>query len=194
MGICSELAIRNVLIVQVSPHTRRTIEEHDAARRLMFRAREDGSLPKGYGGAGLIGMHDLNPFPQSSAEIAAGAVAVRDDNYRIQVAEDGIHIYSRQGYQVVTDPFSAYPQLNVATDGPHAFYLGYELAKAESAWVLGKRYAQDNPLDWGIAADKKPIDVTQCAPVGTTLKAKREAKLSRDLNKQRSDPPDATEE
>jgi hypothetical protein len=39
LGICSELAIRNVLVVQVSPHTRRTIEEHDAARRMMFAAR-----------------------------------------------------------------------------------------------------------------------------------------------------------
>ena len=38
LGICSELAIANVLIVQVSPHTRRTIEEHDAARRILFAA------------------------------------------------------------------------------------------------------------------------------------------------------------
>lgn len=45
LGICSELGIRNVLIVQVSPHTRRTIEEHDAARRLMFRAKKDESNP-----------------------------------------------------------------------------------------------------------------------------------------------------
>ena len=28
LGICSELQIRNVLCVQVSPHTRRTVEEH----------------------------------------------------------------------------------------------------------------------------------------------------------------------
>ena len=62
LAICSELFIQNVLIVQVSPHTRRTIEEHDAARRLMYRAREDESLPKGYGG-GLTSLHDLNPYP-----------------------------------------------------------------------------------------------------------------------------------
>ena len=43
------------------------------------------------------------------------------------------------------------------------------------AVALGKRYAQDNPLDWGIAADKKSEDLTQCAPESTTLKAKREA-------------------
>lgn len=175
VGICTELDIANVLIVQVSPHTCRTIEEHDAARRLMYRAREDGSLPKGYGGNGLIGLHDLQPFPVTSAEIAASAATVRDDNYRIQVAVDGIHIYSRQGHQVVTDPFAAFPNLGVEADGAHAFYLGYELAKAEIALELGKRYAQDNPLDWGIAAEKKSQDLTQCAPESTTLKAKRDA-------------------
>ena len=175
VGICGELRIAHVLAVQVSPHTRRTIEEHDAARRLMFRARADGSLPKGYGGAGLIGLHDLQPVPLSSLEIAADAAAVRDDNFRIQVAADGIHIYSRQGHHTVTDPFDAFPKLGVSADGGHAFYLGYELAKAEIALALGKRYAQDNPLDWGIATDKKSEDLTQCAPVGETLKAKREA-------------------
>ena len=41
LGICSELFIRNLLVVQVSPHTRRTVQEHDAARRIMFAAREE---------------------------------------------------------------------------------------------------------------------------------------------------------
>jgi dihydropteroate synthase len=31
----------------------------------------------------------------------------------------------------------------------HAFYLGRELEKAETALKLGKRYVQDQPLDWG---------------------------------------------
>ena len=38
-GLCSELDIRNVLVVHVSPHTVRTIEEHDLARRILFAAR-----------------------------------------------------------------------------------------------------------------------------------------------------------
>lgn len=172
-GICSELRIANVLIVQVSPHTRRTIEEHDAARRLMFRAREDESLPKGYGG-GLLSLHDLIPYPQSDREIAASANDVRDDNYRIQVGESGIHVYNRQGHQVAVDPFDLFDKLGVENDGGHAFYLGYELAKAEIAYQLGKRYAQDNPLDWGIAADKKSEDLIRHAPEGATLKAKKE--------------------
>ncbi|MBX9925409.1 MAG: dihydropteroate synthase [Hyphomicrobiaceae bacterium] len=175
VGICSELEITNVLIVQVSPHTRRTVAEHDAARRLMYRAKEDGSLPKGYGGNGLLGLHDLNPHPLAAAEIAVGAAQVRDDNFRIEVSDEGIHVYSRQGHHVVTDPFAVFDKLGVEADGGHAFYLGYELAKAEMAWRLGKRYAQDNPLDWGVAAKRAAVDLTTPSAEGATLKAKREA-------------------
>jgi dihydropteroate synthase-like protein len=173
LGICSELKIQNVLLVQVSPHTRRTIEEHDAARRLMFRAREDESLPKFYGG-GLLSLHDLIPYPQTDAEIRAGAAEVRDDNFRIQVGDEGVHIYSRQGHHVARNPFDLFPKLNVDADGAHAFYLGYELAKAEIAMQLGKRYAQDNPLNWGVAADMKSEDLIRHAPEGATLKAKEQ--------------------
>lgn len=171
LGICSELKIRNVLVVQVSPHTRRTVEEHDAARRLMFRAREDESLPKSYGG-GLLSLHDLVPYPMSVAEISEAAAGVKDANFRIHVGEDGVHIYSRDGHHVARDPFDLFPKLKVDQDGAHAFYLGYELAKAEIAMQLGKRYAQDNPLDWGVAADKKSEDLIRHAPEGATLKAK----------------------
>ncbi len=173
LGICSELHIQNVLIVQVSPHTRRTVEEHDAARRLMFRAREDQSLPKFYGG-GLLSLHELRPFPLSSAEITANAAGVRDANYRIEVTGDGVHIYNRDGHHIATDPFDLFPNLGVEADGSHAFYLGYELAKAEIALALGKRYAQDNPLDWGVAADKKSEDLIRHAPEGATLKAAKD--------------------
>ena len=176
LGICSELKIQNVLIVQVSPHTRRTIEEHDGARRLMFRAREDESLPKGYGG-GMLSLHDLLPNPMTDAEIRAAASEIKDDNFRIQTGNDGVHIYNRQGHHISRDPFELYPKLGVEADGAHAFYLGYELAKAEIALALGKRYAQDNPLDWGIAADKKSEDLTRHAPEGATLKAKEGATL-----------------
>jgi len=32
--------------------------------------------------------------------------------------------------------------------------MGVELAHAEIAHRLGKRYVQDQPLDWGCAADR----------------------------------------
>ena len=179
LGICSELVIRNVLVVQVSPHTRRTVEEHDAARRLMYRAREEQSLPKGYGG-GLLSLHDLRPFPLSGAEVAAEAADVRDQNFRIAVTAEGLHVYNRDGHHVAKDPFALFDRLGVGTDGAHAFYLGYELAKAEIAWRLGKRYAQDNPLDWGVAAEKRAEDLTRHAPEGATLEAKRARARERD--------------
>lgn len=193
LGICSELAIRNVLVVQVSPHTRRTVEEHDAARRLMFRAREDQSLPKGYGG-GLLSLHELLPFPYDAAEVRSHADAVRDPNFRIEVTADGLHIYNRDGHHSATDPFELFDKLGVAADGAHAFYLGYELAKAETAWRLGKRYAQDNPLDWGVAADKRSDDLTRHAPEQATLKAKRDHTAKRDNSAgERGDDNDASD-
>jgi dihydropteroate synthase len=186
LGIASELKIQNVLIVQVSLHTRRTIEEHDAARRLMFRAREDQSLPKGLGG-GLLSLHDLKPFPAGGEEIARWAAEVRDLNFRIEVADDGIHIYNREGHHVATDPFDLFPKLAVESDGSHAFYLGYELAKAEIALALGKRYSQDNPLDWGVAADRKSEDLIHHAPEASTLKAAREAKRQAQKERRHAD-------
>lgn len=187
VGICSELAIRNVLVVQVSPHTRRTVEEHDAARRLMFRAREEHSLPKGLGG-GLLSLHDLRPFPLSAAEIAEAARAVRDANYRIAAAEDGVHVYNRDGHHVSARPFDLFPRLGVEGDGAHAFYLGYEIAKAETAWRLAKRYVQDAPLDWGVAAEKGEEDLTRHALAGATLAGQRARKVE-DGGREGSAPP-----
>jgi dihydropteroate synthase-like protein len=168
-GICSELAIRNLLIVQVSPHTRRTIQEHDAARRIMFAARADASLPKNYGGA-LLQLHDRSPFPGTSSDIAELAAAVADTGFRIETAEDGIHIYNRDGHHVAPDAFALFPRLGVDHDGAHAFYLGAELMKAEIAWRLGKRYAQDEPLGWGCATDVVPDDLARLREAGHTLR------------------------
>jgi dihydropteroate synthase-like protein len=177
LGVASELKIRNVLVVQVSPHTRRTYEEHDATRRLMFASRADHDVPKGYTDA-LLGLHARRPFPMSPEEIAEEAKAVRDKNFRIQVAENGIHIYNRDGHHVAQDVFELFPKLGIDDDGPHAFYLGAELAKAETAWRLGKRYAQDEPLGWGVAADAPAEDRTRLAEVGHTLLAKKKRKAS----------------
>ncbi|MQT11506.1 dihydropteroate synthase [Rhizobiales bacterium Sp-1] len=170
LGIASELSIRNALLVQVSPHTRRTVEEHDAARRMLYAAKADGALPKGYSAA-LMALHDRVPFPNTPEEIAGLAAQVRDANFRIETAADGIHIYNRDLHAVVTDPFAVFEALNVGADGAHAFYLGAELARAEIAFRLGKRYAQDEPLDWGVAADRETADPTRLKDAGHTLRA-----------------------
>ena len=171
LGVCSELSIRNVLVVQVSPHTRRTMQEHDAARRMMFAAREDRSLPQDYGGA-LLQLHDRAPFPSTPEDIAELAAQVRDANFRIEIAEDGIHVYNRDGHHVAQDAFTLFPKLGLERDAPHAFYLGAELMKAEIAWRLGKRYAQDEPLAWGAAVDRLADDLTRLRTAGHTLRAR----------------------
>jgi dihydropteroate synthase-like protein len=169
LGVCSELHVRNLLVVQVSPHTRRTIQEHDAARRIMFAAREDASLPKDYGTA-LLALHERKPFPYSPAEIAELAAQVKDESFRIEVAEDGIHVYNRSRHEVAQDAFSLFGKLGVERDGAHAFYLGAELMRAEIAWRLGKRFAQDEPLDWGVAVDRPEEDRTRLREAGHTLR------------------------
>ena len=172
LGIASELHIRNVLVVQVSPHTRRTVEEHDLARRIMYASRADHDLPKDYA-SGLLALHSRRPFPQTPEEIAASFAEVRDKNFRIEIAEDGIHIYNRDGHHITQDVFDLYPKLDIEKNGAHAFYLGVELAKAEIAWRLAKRYTQDEPLDWGVAADATAEDKTRLKEAGHTLIAKR---------------------
>lgn len=172
VGIASELAIRNVLVVQVSPHTRRTIQEHDAARRILHAARRDNALPKGYSGL-LSALHDRKPYANTPEGVAAAAAEVRDRNFRIEVVEDGIHVYNRDVHAVHTEALPFFPELGVETDGGHAFYLGTELAKAETAFRLGKRYAQDEPLDWGAAWDRKDEDLTRLKDAGHTLATRR---------------------
>src|SRR5262245_64838702 len=97
----------------------------------------------------LVQLHDRSPFPNTPQEIAELAAQVKDANFRIEIAEDGIHVYNRDGHHVAQDAFSLFPKLGIGRDAPHAFYLGAELMKAEIAWRLGKRYAQDEPLAWG---------------------------------------------
>ena len=173
LGVCSELAIRNVLVVQVSPHTRRTVAEHDLARRIMFAARENNDLPRGYAG-GLMQEHDRRPFTASVADLAEQAQAVRDANWRIAVAPDGIHAFNNRRHETGTEALAFFPALDVAHDGAHAYYLGTELMKAETAWRLGKRYAQDAPLDWGCAAPVEPRAAHRLAEAGHTLRGKRQ--------------------
>lgn len=169
-GIGAELGIAAVLTTQVSGHARRAVKEADVARRVMYAARETHSLPKGLSDD-LMTVHAKRPFPDSPAEIAEIAAAVRDPNFRVQVSEQGLHVYNRDGHHIARDPFEFWPRLGLQDDGGHAFYMGVELARAEIAWSLGKRYMQDQPLDWGCAVDRAPQDLlAHCAPGPTKTK------------------------
>jgi dihydropteroate synthase-like protein len=171
LGIGAELDIAAVLTTQVSAHARRALREADWARRIMHAAARQQSLPKGLADA-LMTVHDKHPFPDTREEIAATAAQVRDPNFRVQVAADGVHVYNRDGLRSGQRAFDLWPQLGLESDAAHAFYMGVELAHAELAWRLGKRYVQDQPLDWGCAVEREREDLEQwCAP-GSTMPKK----------------------
>ena len=170
-GACAELDVAAVLTTQVSSHARRAVREADVARRIMHAAKRHAMLPKGLGGLGdaLMTVHDKRPFPDTPDEIAATAAQVRDPNFRVQVSEAGLHVYNRDGLRTEQEVFKLWPRLGLENDAGHAFYMGVELARAEIAFQLGKRYVQDQPLDWGAAADSKAEDLDRWCGPGTTL-------------------------
>jgi dihydropteroate synthase-like protein len=169
LGMAAELRVSAVLTTSVSLHARRAVKEADVARRVMYAAHEAQVLPKGIC-SDLSALHAKRPFPYDAQEIGLFAEAVRDPNFRVQVAADGIHVYNRDGHAVDGDPFALYPGLGLETDGGHAFYMGVQLARAEIAWKLGKRFDQDQPLDWGCQVDRSTPDLDGWAAPGSTRK------------------------
>ncbi len=173
LGICSELNINHILATEVSQHARRAIKEADLARRIMLSAHNSNTLPK-HIDPGLMALHETAPFPYEPSEIQELAAQITDPSYRIQTSRQGLHIFNRDGFHTATDPFELYPKLQVETDGGHAFYLGVQLARAETAWQLGKRFTQDEGLQWGCAVDSAndSVDLHSFKPPGTTLAKK----------------------
>lgn len=173
-GIATELNVKAFLTTEVADHARSVVRETDRARRILFAAREDNALAKGYDD-GLLTTHEKKPFPSSADEIAQMSQQVRDPSFRIQVADNGINIYNRDGLHNSENPFDLFPHLNVQDDGSHAFYLGVELGRAQIAFELGKRYVQDRPLNWGVAGPEPRFDEAshEYAKPGETLKRRK---------------------
>ncbi len=173
LGICSELNINHILTTEVSRHACRAVKEADRARRIMLAAKEQGTLPK-HVDSSLMTVHEASPFPYTTQEVKELASQITDPSYRIQTSAEGMHIFNRDGIHTATDPFDLYPKLGVQNDAGHAFYLGVELARAEIAWQLGKRYSQDQALAWGCAVDlnETAVDLHTFKPAGSTLQKK----------------------
>jgi dihydropteroate synthase-like protein len=173
-GLISELNIQAVLATSVSLHAVNAIAEADNARRVMYRAKLDDRLPRGYSN-GLLGLHDRKPFPYNATEVADFAAQIKDPSFRIMVSESCVHVYNRDGLLQDIDPFVFYPNLGVQNDASHAFYLGVELARAQIAWQLKKRYVQDETLDWGVSSASQNLDGRK-SHREASLKEKRQEK------------------
>ncbi|QEG35510.1 DUF6513 domain-containing protein [Bythopirellula goksoeyrii] len=159
LGFCQELGIRSILTTEVINWARTSVKECDLARRLMYHAVSNQVLPK-HVEPDLLMLRDEEVIAPTEEQLEQLATEVRDNNYRIYVSGDEIHLIARDLHLHDSDPFTLMEALRTAgTDGglpknldaDHAFYLGYEMAKARIALTLGKNYVQDESLNWGLA-------------------------------------------
>ena len=149
-GFCQEVGVRSVLTTAVIPWAQSSVREIDLARRLMYHACANRVLPKHLEPRLLLlrdeKVHEYGPT--ALEELARG---IKDPNFRLFAEGGKLHAMNREGYWTGSDPFELFNQMQASADvtPSHAFYLGYELAKAVTALSLGKGYRQDQALDWG---------------------------------------------
>jgi dihydropteroate synthase-like protein len=150
LGFCQEVGIRAVLTTQVINWCRSCVRELDLARRLVHFAFTRGVLPKSLE-PDLVLLRDPRLRRFGPEALAGLAGQIRDRNFRL-FAEDGLlHAINGSMHVTSADPFELFDEMHQreAIDPSHAFYLGYELAKAVTALTLGKNYVQDQALRWG---------------------------------------------
>jgi dihydropteroate synthase-like protein len=150
LGFCQELGIRSVLTTEVINWCRSSVREMDLARRLVHYAVKNQVLPKNLE-PGLVMLRDprlTENGPQTLQELSA---QITDKNFRLFAERGLLHIINNDMYLQGTDPFALFEEMakHAPIDASHAFYLGYELAKASTALTLGKNYIQDQALRWG---------------------------------------------
>lgn len=152
LGFCQEVGVRSVLTTQVINWARSSVRECDLARRLVHHAINQRTLPK-HVEPRLVMLRDPRPLPVGAEALDRLAKEVRDHNYRLFAEGGMLHLVSADLHLSAADPFELFNRLQEAgpkkLDAGHAFYLGYELAKATTALTLDKQYRQDESLDWG---------------------------------------------
>jgi dihydropteroate synthase len=99
----------------------------------------------------LVLLRDPRLQEHGEATLAELAGRVTDRNFRLFAERGLIHVINGKMYLQGSDPFELFRQMQgrEEIDAAHAFYLGYEMAKAVTALTLGKNYAQDQALRWG---------------------------------------------
>jgi dihydropteroate synthase len=152
LALCQELQIESVLTTQVIHWARTAVRECDIARRLAFHAVTGKVLPKHVDDR-LVMLRDPRVHERGQAELDRLARDIKDPNFRIFVDSGALHVISAGLHLRGTDPYELLERIQAECprplDASHAFYLGYELAKARTALTLGKNYRQDEALDWG---------------------------------------------
>lgn len=152
IGFCQEVGIRSVLTTQVIHWAASSVKECDFARRLAWHAVTHRTLPK-HVEPRLVTLRAGKPRAHGPEVLDRLAAAIRDPNVRVFAEEGEVHLVGAGLHLSSRDPFELFDAIQAAgrtdIDPSHAFYLGYEVAKAVTALTLGKDYRQDQALDWG---------------------------------------------
>ena len=170
LGFCQETGIRSVLTTEVIHWAASSVRECALARQLVCHAVTHKSLPK-HIEPRLVTLRGGKPQTHGDEALERLAAAIRDPNFRIFAERGQIHLVGRGLHLAARDPFALFDQLAVHgrddVDASHAFYLGYEMAKAVTALTLGKDYRQDQALDWGYLTEAE----IGCGPSAAAARA-----------------------
>jgi dihydropteroate synthase len=150
LGFCQEIGVRSVLTTEVINWCRSSVRELDLGRRLVHHSCTRRVLPK-HVEPNLVLLRDPKLRSRDAAALAELARAIKDRNFRLFAEEGRLHVLNADLHLQGDDAFELFARLsaNSSIDASHAFYLGYEMAKAVTALTLGKNYVQDRPLHWG---------------------------------------------
>ena len=157
LGFCQEVRIRSVLTTEVINWCRSAVRELDRARRLVHYACREHVLPK-HLAPELVLLRDSKLLEYGETALKELAERISDANFRIFAERGSLHVMNGRMSLEGADPFVLFDaiQKEAAIDPAHAFYLGYEMAKALTALTLGKNYTQDQPLQWGFLTAPEP--------------------------------------
>jgi dihydropteroate synthase-like protein len=150
-GMITELGIDYVLTTEVISWARGAVRELDLARKLMYYAHKNDTLPKHIDDS-LITIKDPPHEYYTEEELRRMHQQLRDRNFRIFTDDKQIYVFNNELFLTGTDPDAIFAQLDV-NNGSHAFYLGQELCRAAMAVRLGKKYMQEQPLHWGYLSE-----------------------------------------
>lgn len=169
--LSSEVNGSILLATEKSPKNKGTIRELATASKMMFLAKQRGSVPKDLG-LDLLILKDkrLRQDPYNIKTEADAQVVFATERVEQEVMDEKgifkIAVDHNAGYIVtlyLTDNQAEKPalvikgksaenvffkieEMNLITRMDHAAYLGRELAKAETALKTEKEYVQDQPL------------------------------------------------
>lgn len=158
LGFCQEVGIRSVLTTEVINWARSSVAECDLARKLMYHAVNNKTLPK-HVEPNLVILRDTQLHEHGPEVLAQLAYDIKDRNYRLFAEGKQLQALAERELHSDADPFALFEKMQANASRPieadHAFYLGYEMAKAVIALQLGKQYRQDQALDWGMLTQEE---------------------------------------